>query len=63
MKTVKDIFIGALVFITIDRLAKVISRSIVDKAQNENEVKKSMLRIEVFTLIVSLFIATHFIKI
>jgi hypothetical protein len=63
MKTIKEILIGALVFISIDRLAKVISRSIVDRSQNENEVKKSMLRIEILTLFLALFIATRFIKI
>jgi len=63
MRTVKELLIGALVFISIDRLAKVISRSVVDRSQNENELKKSMLRVEVLTLFVALFIAIHFIKV
>jgi hypothetical protein len=63
MRTLKEILIGALVFISIDRLAKVISRTVVDRSQNENELKKSMLRVEVLTLFVALFIAIQFIKV
>ena len=63
MKTVYEVIIGALIFISIDRLSRIISSSIVEKNQERGDIKKSMLRIELLTLFVSLFIAFHFIKI
>ena len=62
MKSVSDIIIGALIFMAMDRLSRIISRSIVKKSSNSNEVKISMLRIELLTLFVSLYIAFRFIK-
>ena len=62
MKNIRDIIIGALVFISLDRLTRVVSSNMVDKAQDTKEVKKSMLKIELFTLILVIFIAMHFIK-
>ena len=62
MKNIRDIIIGALVFISLDRLTRVVSSNIVDKAQDTKEVKKSMLKIELFTLILVIFIAMHFVK-
>lgn len=62
MKNIRDIIIGALVFISLDRLTRVVSSNIVDKAQDTKEVKKSMLKIELFTLILVIFIALHFVK-
>lgn len=56
MRTLADIIIGALVFITIDRFCKVISSSIV----NVDESKQSVLKIELFTLIFTVFIAVQF---
>ena len=63
MKSVSDIIIGALIFMTMDRLSRIISRSMVNKGQDSNEVKISMLRIELLTLFISLYIAFQFIKI
>lgn len=62
MKSVSNIIIGALIFMSLDRLSRIISRSMVDKAQTPDEVKKSMLRIELLTLFISLYIAFQFIK-
>jgi hypothetical protein len=62
MKSVSNIIIGALIFMSLDRLSRIISRSMVDKGQTPDEVKKSMLRIELLTLFVSLYIALQFIK-
>jgi hypothetical protein len=62
MKSLKEIFIGALVFIAIDRLARVISSSIVDKSTDNYTLKKTMLRIELLTLAVTVFVAVHYIK-
>ena len=62
MKSVSDIIIGALIFMTMDRLSRIISRSVVNKSPNSNEVKISMLRIELLTLFISLYIAFQFIK-
>ena len=62
MRTIYEVIIGALVFISIDRIARVISSHMVDKEQNRDEVKKSMLKIELMTLMLVLFIAIHFIK-
>ena len=62
MKSVSNIIIGALIFMSLDRLSRIISRSMVDKGQTHDEVKKSMLRIELLTLFVSLYIAFQFIK-
>ena len=62
MRTIYEVIVGALVFISIDRLARVISSNMVDKIQNKDEVKKSMLKIELMTLMLVLFIAIHFIK-
>jgi len=61
-RSIYEIMIGALVFISIDRLARVISSNTVNKAVNRDDVKKSMLKIELFTLIIVCFIALHFIK-
>jgi len=63
MKSISNIIIGALVFMSLDRLSRIISRSMVDTAQDSNEVKKSMLRIELLTLFITLYIALQFIKI
>jgi hypothetical protein len=60
MRSFKELLVGSIIFISIDRLAKIISRSIVDKSQDENELKKSMLRIEILTLFVALFIAIKY---
>jgi hypothetical protein len=62
MRTIYEVIVGALVFISIDRIARVISSHMVDKEQNRDEVKKSMLKIELMTLMLVLFIAIHFIK-
>jgi hypothetical protein len=62
MKSVFEIIIGALIFMSMDRLSRIISRSMVDKGQTSDEVKKSMLRIELLTLFLSLYIAFQFIK-
>jgi hypothetical protein len=62
MKSLKEIFIGALVFIAIDRLARVISSSIVDKSTDNYTLKKTMLRIELLTLAVTVFVAVHYVK-
>lgn len=61
-RSVYEIMIGALVFISIDRLARVISSNTVNKAVNRDDVKKSMLKIELMTLMLVLFIAIHFVK-
>ena len=63
MKSISNIIIGALVFMSLDRLSRIISRSMVDTAQDSNEVKKSMLRIELLTLFITFYIALQFIKI
>ena len=62
MKSVSDVIIGALIFMAMDRLSRIISRSIVKKSSNSNQVKISMLRIELLSLFVSLYIAFQFIK-
>ena len=63
MKTLAEICVGAIVFVSIDRLAKVVSSSVVDsKRGNSAEVDKTMLRVELLTLFVALFIAIQFIK-
>ena len=61
-RSVYEIMIGALVFISLDRLARVISSNTVNKAVNRDDVKKSMLKIELMTLMLVLFIAIHFVK-
>jgi len=61
-RSIYEIMIGALVFISIDRLARVISSNTVNKAVNRDDVKKSMLKIELMTLMLVLFIAIHFVK-
>ena len=58
MRTLTEIIIGALIFITIDRFCKVISSSFI----NADEYKRTMLRIELFTLMLTCFIAIQFIK-
>ena len=62
MRSVSDIIIGALIFMAMDRLSRIISRSMVNKSPNSNEVKIFMLRIELLTLFISLYIAFQFIK-
>ncbi len=63
MKSVSEILIGALVFISVDRFCKVISSTIVDKSgSNSFSLEKISLRIELLTLFITLFIAFHFIK-
>ena len=57
MGTLVEILIGSLIFIGIDRLSKLISSSIVNK---DHDIEKVMLRIEITTLFLALFIATHF---
>jgi len=58
MKALQEVFIGAIVFMVMDRLSRVVSTSIINKAKGDDEVtQRSMLRIELFTLFVSLFIA------
>jgi hypothetical protein len=58
MKALQEVFIGAIVFMVMDRLSRVVSTSIINKANGDDEVtQRSMLRIELFTLFVSLFIA------
>lgn len=62
MRTVYEIIVGALIFIGLNKLCKLISASIVDtKTADENHVKKAMLKIELLTLFVALFIAVHFV--
>ena len=60
MRTLFEIIIGALIFIGIDRLSKLISSSIVDKNYEKKNIEKVMLRIEITTLFMTLFIAIHF---
>lgn len=62
MRTVLEVITGALIFMGIDRLSRIISRSIVQKNQDSNEIKMAMLRIELLTLFVSLLILLQFIK-
>lgn len=62
MKSLTELFIGALVFIAIDRLTRVISTSIVDKSTDDYTFKKVMLRVELLTLAVSIFIAVHYVR-
>jgi hypothetical protein len=62
MRTVYEVIVGALIFIGLNKLCKLISTSIVDaKTSDENSVKKAMLKIELLTLFVALFIAIHFV--
>ena len=62
MRTIFEITVGALIFIGLNKLCKLISASIVDsKSADDNHVKKSMLKIELLTLFVALFIATQFV--
>ena len=62
MKSLTELFIGALVFIAIDRLSRVISSSIVDRSTDDYTLKKAMLRVELLTLAVSIFIAVHYVR-
>ena len=62
MRSLTDVFMGALVFITIDRVCRVISSSIVEKGNDDNFVDRTMLRIELLTLILLMFIAVQFVK-
>ena len=62
MRTVLEVITGALIFMGIDRLSRIISRSIVQKNRDSNEIKMAMLRIELLTLFVSLLILLQFIK-
>ena len=62
MRTVLEVITGALIFMGIDRLSRIIRRSIVQKNQDSNEIKMAMLRIELLTLFVSLLILLQFIK-
>lgn len=63
MRTIAEVLVGALVFITIDRLARVVSSSIIDgRSKDKYGIEKSMMRIELLTLFVALFIAIHFVK-
>lgn len=62
MRTVYEIIVGALIFIGLNKLCKLISANIVDtKTSDENQVKKAMLKIELLSLFVALFIAVHFV--
>ncbi len=61
MKTLIEICIGALVFISIDRFCKLVSTSIVDNSQDQYSLKKNMLKIELITLALTVFVAIHFI--
>ena len=62
MRTVYEIIVGALIFIGLNKLCKLISSTIVDsKSADENHVKKAMLKIELLTLFVALFIAIQFV--
>jgi hypothetical protein len=62
MRTVYEIVVGALIFIGLNKLCKLISSSIVDtKTLVENHVKKAMLKIELMPLFTALFIAIHFV--
>jgi hypothetical protein len=62
MKKVTNIIIGALIFMAIDRISRVISSSLVDRdVDGKNISKKVMLRIELITFFLSLFIAFQFI--
>jgi hypothetical protein len=63
MKSLPEVFIGALVFIAIDRMSKVVASSVIDKNQGDRiEVEKITLRVELLTLFVTLFIGIQFIK-
>lgn len=61
MKTLIEICIGALVFISIDRFCKLVSSSIVDNSLDDHSLKKNTLKIELLTLALTAFIAIHFI--
>jgi len=43
MKTVEEILIGAIIFISIDRLAKVVGSSLVDRSKSYDDVRKASL--------------------
>lgn len=62
MRTVYELVVGALIFIGLGKLSKLISASIVDaKSFDETHIKKAMLKIELMTLFTALFIAIHFV--
>lgn len=57
-----DILVGALIFISIDRVCRIISRHMVNKYKGDHDaLKRAMLTIELMTLFTALFIAFHFI--
>jgi hypothetical protein len=63
MKSLPEVFIGALVFIAIDRMSKVVASSVIDNNKRDRiEVEKITLRVELLTLFVTLFIGIQFIK-
>jgi hypothetical protein len=59
MRTLNEFLVGSIIFIVVDKISKLVSSSIVNKG--EVTVKKAMLRIEILTLFVALFIAVHFV--
>ena len=58
MRDLTDIILGALIFITVDRFCKVVSTSVLDT----DEYRRTMLRIELLTLVLTVFIAVRFIR-
>ena len=58
MRDLTDIILGALIFITVDRFCKVVSTSVLDT----DDYKRTMLRIELFTLVLTVFIAVRVIN-
>jgi hypothetical protein len=63
MNRMINLIIGAIIFTSLDRAARVISTSIVDQKMGQRyDIKKTMLRIELLTLFVALFIAIQFVN-
>ncbi len=58
MNSLYEIAMGALIFISIDRLCKFISASIVN---SKKDLRVTMLKIELMTLFATLFIAVQFV--
>ncbi len=58
MRDLYEIAMGALIFISIDRLCKFVSASIVSRNQ---DLRVTMLKIELMTLIATIFIAVQFV--
>ena len=62
MKQLKEIILGAIVFLLISRMAKLISTTIVtSNSFNSEEYKKMSLTLELLILFLALFIAYQYI--